>query len=459
MPIAPVQAQSLGASVTPPPDQALITNRSITAVGQSQKELGMPSQSTPSSNTEPTLQQLEVRLDGRFTTRNNLRIREQPGFTSTALPSAPFDLTANSIVTPESQAIAQNAADSASRPGKSPTDKKTPKSAAPLLSEFLAVPEAAPVRSPLAVMQDRPAETAKPAPMNDSAANELPRDPELGVIQIGQISRDDELGVIQLRSPLQDPELGILELRQIAPPRPRSPIAYFSSFIAASSSDNIFLVEDPVQGRFGDNFIRPGISILAFPALGPDTGLLLSARTTLLRYEEQADSSYDELRFQVGVRQRLSRNAYARLSLSHQLLYEAGFTEQFFTNTGIEWTLGRRDRLTPQLTLDSYYQGQLFFSDPERFSNILNSVGASLNYQINPQWDTGLGYRLTISDFTQQSRHETYQRLTGQLRYAITPAVRMSLFGGLSYGRSSESRITFDDTFFGLSINATVPIF
>ena len=82
-----------------------------------------------------------------------------------------------------------------------------------------------------------------------------------------------------------------------------------------------------------------------------------------------------------------------------------------------------------------------------------------MGYRISSQWDTGVGYRLTVSDFTQQSRHETYQRITGQLRYSITPSVRLSMFGGLSYGRSSASRITFDDTFFGISFDATVSIF
>jgi hypothetical protein len=145
--------------------------------------------------------------------------------------------------------------------------------------------------------------------------------------------------------------------------------------------------------------------------------------------------------------------------LSNQLLFDEGFQDQFFSNTGIEVTLGRRDPLTPRLTLDTYYQGQVFFSDPEEFSNVLNSVGAYLGYRFHPQWDTGIGYRLTISDFTQIDRHETYQRITGQLRYAISPSVRVSLFGGLSYGRSSRSDITFDDTFFGISFDATIQVF
>jgi hypothetical protein len=446
VPIAPAQAQSLETLVTQP----LVPEP--TPPSSDLKGARSPGSSESSGATE--------RQVPRPTALSDLTV-EEGALTAPAGSLQGLEFLGEHRRITRQAAIAQDSSAGLSTSGKSRIDQKAPKSAAPILSEFLAGAEPTPLPAPLTIELSRPTAVpeTKPAAANPPTVAELPRDPELGVIQVGQVGRDDELGVLQLRSPLQDPELGILELIQIAPPAPRSPVAYFSSFVAASSSDNIFLFEDPVQGRFGDQLIRPGISLLAFPALGPDTGLLLSARTTLFRYQEQSASNYDEVRFQAGIRQRLSANAYGELSLSHQLLYEAGFTEQFFTNTGIDLTVGRRDRLTPQLTLDSYYQGQLFFSDPERFSNVLNSVGAALSYQINSQWETSLGYRLTISDFTQQSRHETYQRLTGQLRYAITPAVRMSLFGGLSYGRSSESRVTFDDTFFGLSINATVPIF
>ncbi|MGF1459977.1 MAG: hypothetical protein ACFBSG_13235 [Leptolyngbyaceae cyanobacterium] len=338
-----------------------------------------------------------------------------------------------------------------------PADKPQ-KSVIPLLDEFLAAPVTSSqsiALSPPTTTDDQP---ATPVSL-DAPATTIGQDPELGVIEVSEVQRDDELGEIRLRHPLQDPELGIIELQQIAPPPRRRPFLFVSSYVSASSSDNIFLVEDPIQGRFGDNFIRPGISLTAFPAIGPDTNLLISATTNFLRYEEQSNSSYDEVRFRAGIRHRFSERAYGQFNLSQQLLFDEGYKDQFFTNTGFEITLGRRDPLTPRLILDSYYQGQVFFSNPEEFSNILNSVGAYLGYRISPQWDTGIGYRFTISDFTQQSRHEAYQRLTGQLRYSITPSVRLSIFGGLSAGRSSESRINFDDSFFGISFDATVSIF
>ncbi|HEY9887011.1 MAG TPA: hypothetical protein V6D02_01330 [Candidatus Obscuribacterales bacterium] len=326
----------------------------------------------------------------------------------------------------------------------------------------IAATEGEPVRDGLAPVWARPPGVSRPngdPELGILQVEEPSADPELGTLQVQATPADPELGVLQLRNPLQDSELGILELRSFVPPPPPRPVLFISTYVTASSSDNVFLVEDPVQGRFGDTLIRPGINVSAFPAIGPNTNLLLSAETNLVRYQEQQASSYDEVRFRAGIRHRFTNRAYGQLSLSSQMLFDEGYSDQFFTNNGIEITLGRRDPLTPQLVLDSYYQGQIFFSDPEEFSNVLNSVGAYLGYRFNSQWDTGIGYRLTISDFTQQSRHETYQRITGQLRYAITPAVRVSVFGGLSHGRSSEANITFDDSFFGISFDATIQVF
>lgn len=344
---------------------------------------------------------------------------------------------------------------------KSP--KAIPKGTAPLLAEFFANLSAAD-EQPTAIFPPahyRSQDAGKP-PAADAASPlppSTPADPELGVIAVEDPRRDPELGIIQLRNPLQDPELGILELRQLSPPPPPRPFLYVSTYIAASSSDNVFLVEDPLQGRFGDTFIRPGISVTAFPEIGPQTNLLASVETNFIRYQEQSESSYNEIRFRGGVRHRFTDRVYGQINFSSQMLFEEDYTDQFFTSNGVEVTVGRRDPLTPQLTLDSYYQGQVYFTEPSEFSNVLNSVGAYLGYRFAPQWDTGIGYRVTISDFTRQSRHETYQRITGQIRYSISPTVRVSVFGGLSYGRSSKEDINFDDSFFGISFDATIQIF
>lgn len=270
---------------------------------------------------------------------------------------------------------------------------------------------------------------------------------------------DPELGIIRVRDSRQDPELGILQLRTIPQlPAPR-PYLFLSTYVSASSSDNILLIDDPIQGRIGDKFLRPGLSLIAFPPIGTSTNLLASVETNAVRYQDFTGANYDELRFRVGVRHSFSRRLYGQLSWSRQLLFREGFQDRFFTNQGVELFLGRRDPLSPTLTLDSFYQAQVFFSDPDDFSDFVLSAGTYLNYRLSPNLDTGVGYQIIMSDFTQANRHETYQRVTGQLRYTISPAVRVSIFGGFSNGRSSEPNISFDDSFFGISFDATVEIF
>ncbi|MEM0979070.1 MAG: hypothetical protein AAGH78_02240 [Cyanobacteria bacterium P01_H01_bin.58] len=270
---------------------------------------------------------------------------------------------------------------------------------------------------------------------------------------------DPELGVIRVRDSRQDPELGILQLRTVPQLPPPRPYLFLSTYASASSSDNILLIDDPVQGRIGDKFVRPGISLIAFPPLGTSTNLLASIETNAVRYQDFTGANYDELKFRVGVRHSFSRRVYGQLSWSRQLLFREGFQDRFFTNQGIELFVGRRDPLSPTLTLDSYYQAEVFFSDPDDFSDVVLSLGTYLNYRLSPKFDAGVGYQITMSDFTQVNRHETYQRVTGQLRYTLSPSVRMSIFGGFSNGRSSEPNISFDDSFFGISFDATVEIF
>ncbi|MEM9006696.1 MAG: hypothetical protein AAGE59_24605 [Cyanobacteria bacterium P01_F01_bin.86] len=382
-----------------------------------------------------------------------------------------------------------------------PKNKLT--SASPLLSEFVLVPYETPSLQSLTELDYQPVNDRVSAPQAvaqrppQSEESELDltqgqdpqRDPELGVIRLRDPLQDPELGVIRLRDPQLDPELGILQLRPLppavpdppdpaAPPEPqepprRRPFLYLTTYVSAFSSDNAFLRTDPIQIEEdlfirGDTFIRPGISLTAFPSIGPRTFLLASVEASSLRYQEFEQASYNELRFRAGIRHSFTNRVYGQLSWSNQSLFREGFDQdsRFFTQNSIELFLGRRDPLSSKLTLDTYYQGQLFFSNSRNPRNVSNeasrlsqSLGASLSYQITPQLDSRLTYQIVVSDFTVISRHETSQRITAQLRYSLSPSVRMSLFGGIGLGRSSESDVSFDNTFFGVSLDATLSLF
>lgn len=286
---------------------------------------------------------------------------------------------------------------------------------------------------------------------------------------------DPELGIIRVRNQPADPELGILRIREqpVVPetaPQEAPKVAFLNARLSVASSDNILLAVNDVGGLTGDEFLRPGISVAFYPPLGPQTFLISSADFGLQRYTTQSEFNYDDLRFQLGVRQGLFPRTYGQLLFTYQQLFRPGSPRfRFFENKALSFTLGRRDPLTDQLTLNSYYQVQwndaASKSSPNSstnygdFDRITQFLGTSLNYTISPQWQTGVSYQITLADYTRQERYDTFHQLIGQLTYRLTPEVRMSLYGGWSFGRSSEPRIRFDDTLFGFTIDATVPLF
>ncbi|MBD2109961.1 hypothetical protein [Nodosilinea sp. FACHB-13] len=282
--------------------------------------------------------------------------------------------------------------------------------------------------------------------------------------------QDPELGVIQVRSPLEDNDLGILRIRdqpQIpVAPRPPAKIGFFSARLAIASSDNILLAVNDVGGLTGDTFLRPSIGFGVYPALGPQTALIATADYGLQRYSAQSALNYDDLRLRVGVRQGLTPRSYGQLVFTYQELYRPGGNRgRFFKNTALGLTLGRRDPITPKLALDTYYLVQFNGAQSTSggtatdFSRFFQSAGGYLGYDITPRLQAGLSYQLNLIDYTAQDRYDTFQQVLGQVVYRITPGLRFNVYGGVSFGRSSEPRVRFNDTFFGAAIDATIPLF
>lgn len=252
-----------------------------------------------------------------------------------------------------------------------------------------------------------------------------------------------------------DPELGILRLREQPLPVQRLPVVYLSGGVDYLNSDNIFLETEPVN----DQFVRAGLSLVTVPALSPQTSLFASVGGSLLRYSNFSDSDYNELSLQAGITQRLFPQTFGQLSWSNQQLFEAEDGERFFNDHSVRLALGRRDQLLPLLGLDTFYQLRFSFSDPNDFSRFIQTLGVSLSYDIAPKLQISLNYQLTLADFTQQTRYDTFNQIFGQVSFNLTPASRFNLFGGFSFGDSSDAAVDFDDTIFGVSLDVDLPLF
>lgn len=304
-------------------------------------------------------------------------------------------------------------------------------------------------------LADGASESTPAADENGTASEEPEED--------GEPQIDSELGELRIRSRTTDPELGILRIREepLATPArsPQRPVAYLTGRVGYINSDNIFLAIDDQLGIIGDDFLRSGVALSFYPALGPETFLLAIAETNFQRYTNITNANYDELRFRVGIRQGLTPRTFGEIGWNYQQLFRPSFRDRFFENHAFDLTLRRQDPLTADLTLSSYYRLQLNLSNPAAFDRVIQALGTYAGYSIAPQLEAGLNYQLTLGDYTQQDRYDTYHQVLAQLVYSIQPTTRLSLFGGISFGRSSEPIIRFDDVIFGIFLESSLVSF
>ncbi|HEY9673786.1 MAG TPA: hypothetical protein V6D11_20260 [Waterburya sp.] len=254
----------------------------------------------------------------------------------------------------------------------------------------------------------------------------------------------------------QDPELGNLHLRELAaPPPPSQPSVYLLGGVGYFRSNNIFSGIDPVE----DGLFRTGLTLLAVPSLGPKTSLFASVGGNITRYSERSLYDYNELNFNLGVRQQLGSRSYGELGWNNRQLFSRESGDRFLDDHSVYLELGRRDSLTNRLSLDTFYQARLSFANPSDRSQVINYLGASLNYSPAPSLELALDYQFAIADFTKQDRLDQYHQLIARLSYTMSRNSRFYLFGGHSFGNSSDSSINFDGLVFGAGVDFNLSLF
>ncbi len=313
---------------------------------------------------------------------------------------------------------------------------------------------------------------------SDSDQAESGEDPDLGNLRLREIAeppdsdqaesgQDPDLGNLRLREIAEppdsdqaesgaDPDLGNLRLREIAePPPPSEPTAYLLAGVGYFRSNNIFSGVDPVD----DGLLSTGVTLLATPSLGPQTSLFAAVGGNLLRYQEESDSDYDELRFDAGIRQQIASGTYGELGWRNRQLFTDDGGDRFLNDHSVYLELSRRDSLAQKLTLDSFYELRVSFADPSNRSQLTNSVGVSLAYNPFPPLEVALDYQFAFADFTEQEREDQYHQLIGRLSYTLSRNSRLYLFGGHSFGDSSDSEVDFDGLVFGVGVDLNLTLF
>jgi len=254
----------------------------------------------------------------------------------------------------------------------------------------------------------------------------------------------------------EDPELGKLRLRELpAPPAPSKPAVYLLGGVGYFRSNNIFSGIDPID----DSLVTAGLTLLATPSIGPQTSLFASVGGNIFRYSDQVQYDYDQLNFNLGIRQQIGSRTYGEVGWNNRQLFSQDSGDRFLNDHSVYLELGRRDVLAKQVTLDTFYQLRLSMANPSDRSQVINYVGASLAYTPIPPLEVALDYQFAFADFTQQERQDQYHQLLARLSYTLTPNSRAYLYGGRSLGDSSDPYIKFDGFVFGAGVNFNLTLF
>jgi hypothetical protein len=267
-----------------------------------------------------------------------------------------------------------------------------------------------------------------------------------------------ELGLRVRQKPLPQQPLEQLPPPSIQKPIVKSkPIGFLQARVGYFHTSNIFSSDIfPIE----DGLMFYGLSLAsAYFPLGSKTYLNGSIDGNLIRYVARSKYSYNQLRFNLGVYQQLSRQMFGEFGWSNQQLFydrssdsfEAG--DRFLNENSLRLSVGRRDSLTQKLMLDSFYEFSLNFAEPNNRSRAINFVWISMNYYWQKPLQVGLDYQFNWSDFTQRQRDDNYHRLFAHLNYKISDSSNIYLQSGVSFGDSTDSNIDFDGWFFSINYN------
>ncbi len=267
---------------------------------------------------------------------------------------------------------------------------------------------------------------------------------------------DDELGTLRLQQTRSrsNEELGILRLLQTAqatPPPPKPPTAFLGGRLGFFNTDNVFRSEAGIE----EQIYQSGLSLYLFPQLSERTNFYAITTANLARYE----IDYNELEVQAGLRHRLFPSTFVQVGWRNQRLYTPGYREKLLGVNYLDALISHRRLLSKRAWVDGFYQLRLGFADPATASRFRQTLITSINYAATPRLRTSLLYQLDLDDYLKLDRYDVSQQILGVVSYNITPASRISLFGGTRFGNSSALGVDLDDLFYGAGLNVNVPLF
>ena len=195
--------------------------------------------------------------------------------------------------------------------------------------------------------------------------------------------------------------------------------------------------------------------------LGSDTRLVAGAGGSSVLFT--SEDGYNALNFSFGVRQQLANNTAAELAWVQERLSKNGSSDNLVDNS-LRLAVGRLDRLSSKLRLDSGYELRASFASPDEASLVRNTLTVGLRYDLTPRLQGRLDYQVVFDDFTRQDRLNTQQQISATTVYYLNRNTfingSVSYLVGDSYDRLiGESGYNLNDLSIGVNIGYNLSIF
>lgn len=276
-----------------------------------------------------------------------------------------------------------------------------------------------------------------------------------------QQSFNSELGTIRLLEvPMEAPK----PPEQKQPPSIEKPVTnfkpvgYLLGHVGYFHTSNIF---SSGTNAIDDGLIFSGLTLAAAPfKIAPRTYLNGSIDGNIIRYSEQSEFDYNQVRFNLSVYQQLNSKMYGEIGWNNQQLFYSKHSnrfnfasgDKFLNENSFRLSVGRRDALAPKLNLDSFYEFRLSMTNPpENRNRITNYVWLSLNYYLQQSLRVGIDYQFNLSSFLERTREDQYHRISANLKYGISELSSVNLQSGFTLGGSTDHDIDFDGWFFSVN--------
>jgi len=187
--------------------------------------------------------------------------------------------------------------------------------------------------------------------------------------------------------------------------------------------------------------------------LGSETSLVADAGGSSVLFT--SEYGYNALNFSFGVRQQLANNTAAELAWVQERLSKNGSSDRLVDNS-LRLAVGRLDRLSSKLRLDSGYELRASFASPYEASLVRNTLTVGLRYDLTPRLQGRLDYQVVFDDFTRQDRLNTQQQITAMTVYYLNRNTFIN--GSVSYlVGDSYNRLTggsgYNLNYFSIGVN------